>query len=151
MGTGADRAGWHRPRPRDRQDDRADVALLSPLISRSPTLREITRGNAAGGAIPVHQLRAQAQAVEGFDVTGSLACLGVPTPVMVGAEDLVTPVGGSVALVLAAPRAELVVLPQGGHPVSLETPGAVTPRVLDFLDRNALIGCGTVAMSSVAS
>jgi 3-oxoadipate enol-lactonase len=118
------------------------------LLADHRRLRAITRANAAVGAVPVHQLRAQAEAMEGFDVTGSLASLRVPTLVLVGAEDLVTPVSDSVALALAVPQAELVVLPQGGHAVVLETPGDVTPRVVDFLDRNALIGCGTVATTS---
>lgn len=129
----------------------AELAVLPWLFSHRlmadhRRLQAIARANAAGAAVPARQLRAQAEAMWGFDVSSRLARLAVPTLVLTGAEDLVTPVSDAVSLAMAVPGAELVVLPQGGHAAVLETPGDVVPHVLDFLDRHAHLDRSTGAV-----
>jgi 3-oxoadipate enol-lactonase len=135
----------------------AETAVLPWLFSHRlladhRRLQAIARANAAVAAAPIDQLRAQAEAMTGFDVTDRLTQLDVPTLVITGSEDLVTPVSDSVALAMAVPRAELVVLPHRGHAAVLESPSDVVAPVLAFLDRHALTGRGTQAsVSPVAS
>lgn len=64
-----------------------------------------------------------------------LPAMDVPALVIVGAEDALTPVPFSEALVAALPDAELVVIPGAGHLTALEAPAAFTAAVADFLAR----------------
>lgn len=141
----------------DLDRESGEIAVLPWLFSHRlladhGRLRGIARANAAVAAVPADQLRAQLDAMAGFDVTEDLPRLRVPTLVVVGAEDLITPVSDSVAIAMAVPGAELVVLPQGGHAVVLETPSDVVAPVLAFLDRHPRAGYAThPAGSPIAS
>jgi 3-oxoadipate enol-lactonase len=133
--------------------DSAELAILPWLFSHRlladhRRLSAVAAANAAGPAVSASQLRAQADAMAGFDLTAELPRVAVPTLVVAGAEDLLTPVSDSVSLAMAVPEAELVVLPQGGHAVVLETPGDVVWHVREFLDRHVLTGRGTDATAS---
>jgi 3-oxoadipate enol-lactonase len=71
------------------------------------------------------------------DVRAELAGIQVPTLVIVGSQDILTPVGDSEELAERIPDAELVVLGGAGHAVMAERVGVFNRTVLGFLDRVA--------------
>jgi len=68
------------------------------------------------------------------DARPGLAAINVPTLVVVGDEDTLTPPADAAALAAGVRGAKLVVLPGAGHLSNLETPDAFNAAVLDFLD-----------------
>jgi pimeloyl-ACP methyl ester carboxylesterase len=67
------------------------------------------------------------------DSTPSLREIAVPTLVLVGEEDVITPVADAQAMVAAIPGARLAVIPKSGHLANLETPDAVNAVLSGFL------------------
>jgi pimeloyl-ACP methyl ester carboxylesterase len=67
------------------------------------------------------------------DRTAALAGIAVPTLVLVGAEDVITPPAESRAMAEALPDARLVVVPEAGHVAPLENPAASDAAILEFL------------------
>lgn len=85
--------------------------------------------------------RAIADALHGLaaraDSRPTLADVSVPTLVLVGAEDVLTPPAESEAMASAIPGARLEVVPRAGHLANIEQPEAVNAALLRFLvDRN---------------
>jgi len=68
------------------------------------------------------------------DSTPDLPKIGVPTLVMVGAEDPTSPPAVMEAMAKAIPRARYVVIPGAGHVSPLEQPLASSRTMADFLD-----------------
>lgn len=72
------------------------------------------------------------------DSTALLPTLGdIPTLVLVGAEDRITPPEGARAMADRIPGAHVVVVPGAGHLTPLEAPEATTTEVRQFLARIA--------------
>lgn len=69
------------------------------------------------------------------DCTPMLATLSVPTLVLCGAEDLLTPPSEAEAMVAAIPGARLALLPRAGHLANLENPTEYNRVVGDFVRR----------------
>jgi pimeloyl-ACP methyl ester carboxylesterase len=67
------------------------------------------------------------------DSTGDLAAITVPTLIIVGENDGVTPVAASEALNTAISGSKLVVIPESGHLSNLEAPEAFTGALAEFL------------------
>ena len=68
------------------------------------------------------------------DSTGLLPTLaGLPTLVIVGEEDAVTPPDAARRMAAAIPGARLVVIPNAGHVPTVERPGETTGAILEFL------------------
>jgi 3-oxoadipate enol-lactonase len=65
----------------------------------------------------------------------SLQTISVPTLVLVGELDVLTPVGHARELADAIPGAELVVIPGAGHHTPIEQPELVTAAIAAFLER----------------
>jgi 3-oxoadipate enol-lactonase len=82
-------------------------------------------------ASALHGLAARA------DSSPSLAALRVPTLVLVGAEDVLTPPAESEALARAIAGARIEVVPRAGHLANLEQEAAVNAALEAFLDRLA--------------
>jgi len=82
-----------------------------------------------GIANALHGLAARA------DSRDVLATIAVPTLVLVGAEDVLTPPSEAEALAAAIPGARLAVIPGAGHLANLENPRAVNVALRAFLDR----------------
>jgi pimeloyl-ACP methyl ester carboxylesterase len=92
------------------------------------TVRGLINGNTATGiARAVKRLRDRP------DSTPGLASITVPTLVIVGEEDVITPVDDSRALADGIAGATLVVLPESGHLSNLETPDAFNTTALTWL------------------
>jgi pimeloyl-ACP methyl ester carboxylesterase len=67
------------------------------------------------------------------DATPDLGRVEVPTLVLVGAEDTVTPPSAAEALVRGIPGARLVTVPEAGHLSNLEQPAAFNRAVEELL------------------
>lgn len=108
---------------------------------RAPRLLEELRSMAE--AVPVHVLIA---CLEGMrdrpDSRGLLPTLAVPTLVLVGEEDSITPPGTARAMAEALPKGRLVVIPEAGHTPPLERPVATAEAMLAFL-AGEVLGAGT--------
>lgn len=71
------------------------------------------------------------------DATAGLAAVAVPTLVLVGEHDAVTPPLAAAAIAGSVPGAELVHIPDAGHLSNLENPDAFNAAVIAFLKRLA--------------
>jgi 3-oxoadipate enol-lactonase len=80
-----------------------------------------------GIANALHGLAARADSRE------TLPTIPVPTLVMVGAEDVLTPPGEAAIMAAAIPRARLDVIPGAGHLANIENPGATNAALCAFL------------------
>ena len=67
------------------------------------------------------------------DANPGLSAVRVPTLVIVGEEDAVTPPSAAKALAGGIPGAKLVTIPQAGHLSNLEAPEAFNAAVRAFL------------------
>ncbi len=74
-------------------------------------------------------------AADGFNNNDLLAQIAVPTLVVCGAEDRMTPPRLSEQLAEAIPGAELVIIPEAGHMVMQEQPAATAAALAAFLAR----------------
>ena len=70
------------------------------------------------------------------DSTPDLARISQPTLILVGDEDRLTPRADAEEMQRHLARSRLVVLPGAGHLSSLETPGAFSQALADFLSSN---------------
>lgn len=84
-----------------------------------------------------HGLYHQARAILSSDTSDRLTDIHCPTLIVVGKEDLLTPVRFSQQLAQGIPRAELAVLEQGGHAFVIESADAVAETMLDFLTKHS--------------
>jgi 3-oxoadipate enol-lactonase len=67
------------------------------------------------------------------DSTAILPLIDVPTLILVGEEDRITPVADSQKMAEAIPGAKLVIIPQAGHMSPMENPEAVNAAIREFL------------------
>lgn len=81
--------------------------------------------------------RAQAAAVEAFDVSDRLDEIELPTLVLHGTADGVVPVRNGRLLAEGLPHAEFVAIEGGSHLAFVEEPDLVTEHVRTFLDEHA--------------
>jgi 3-oxoadipate enol-lactonase len=124
-----------------------EAALLPWLftarsLAQPRRLEGILAANVRSPEPPLEGLRAQAEALAHLDHTVRLGDIDAPTLVVVGAEDLVTPVSDAAQLARGLPDAELVVLPFGGHAAVLEFPAEVLSPIIRFL-RDRLVAPAT--------
>jgi len=76
----------------------------------------------------------QQQAILGrIDSRPSLAAIAVPTLVLCGEADSLTPPALAAEMADAIPDASLVIVPQAGHLVPLEQPEVVNRAMIDWL------------------
>ncbi|MFI5520501.1 4-carboxymuconolactone decarboxylase [Streptomyces platensis] len=73
---------------------------------------------------------AACEALASYDVRSSLGRVGVPTLVVVGSEDQVTPTTDARTLVAGIPDASLALVPGTSHLVPVEQPAAVTELLI---------------------
>jgi pimeloyl-ACP methyl ester carboxylesterase len=71
------------------------------------------------------------------DTTTSLASIAIPTLILVGEHDIITPPSASKALHERIRGSELHVVPSGAHMSNLENPGFFNEKLLAFLRRAA--------------
>ena len=109
--------------------------LFTPTFMAQPTLVEAALARFADNPYPapVHGVIAQVAAAREHDTRGRLSQLAAETLVLVGAEDMRTPVPDAEELASGIPRARLQVMEQGGHAAFAEYPEAVAEVLLAFL------------------
>lgn len=112
--------------------------LFAPATLAEPrAVERVTRGLADTlGRVPAKTLARTARGLRAW--SGSrvqdLKRIAVPTLVIAGAEDLLTP--DAAALAREIPEAECLVIPNTGHAVGLEAANAVNPAILAHLARS---------------
>lgn len=111
--------------------------LLPKLVGKTTlTSRALVLGRvralaeAAPPAAVAWAQRAMAARPDSFE---TLRAVDVPTLVVVGEEDELSPVGDAEAMAAAIPGARLVVLPEAGHLSAVETPEAFDAALLEFV------------------
>jgi pimeloyl-ACP methyl ester carboxylesterase len=67
------------------------------------------------------------------DLTDFLPHIEVPTLIIAGEKDLVTPLHRSRKMAALIPRSELIILPEGSHAAIVEHPETINRRVDRFL------------------
>jgi len=117
-------------------------ALVDGLLASQlgPVTRE--RAPALVERVAVMLRRAPASGVIGAaqammnrpDSTGTLETITVPTLVLVGVDDALTPVRDSIAMSTAVRGSRLVTIPDAGHLAPLEQPQVVNAAIAEFLD-----------------
>ncbi|HLO84650.1 MAG TPA: alpha/beta hydrolase [Nostocaceae cyanobacterium] len=75
------------------------------------------------------------RAILASDTTNRLPKIQSPTLVIVGKNDILTPVKFSQQLAQNIPQAELLVLDYGRHSIVIESPDLVTSAILEFLEK----------------
>ena len=111
----------------------ADGALGATTKSTRPNVveevKDMVRSNQVAGMIG-----AQLAMAARTDTTAALPKISVPTLVVVGAEDALTPPDASKQMAALIPGARLEVLPGVGHLPPLEAPDAFHPALAPFLN-----------------
>jgi pimeloyl-ACP methyl ester carboxylesterase len=69
------------------------------------------------------------------DMTGLLPAIKVPTLIVVGAEDAISPPQEMKDIAAAIPSAEFVEVPDAGHMTTMENPAAVNTAISQFLSQ----------------
>jgi pimeloyl-ACP methyl ester carboxylesterase len=67
------------------------------------------------------------------DMRPLLGQIAVPTLVIVGASDAISPVDEMRSVAEGIPGAKLIIAPQAGHMAPLENPAAVNRALVEFL------------------
>ncbi|KID27938.1 putative hydrolase or acyltransferase of alpha/beta superfamily [Prauserella sp. Am3] len=80
---------------------------------------------------------AQADGLRRYDSRPGLPSVRTPTLVLVGAEDVLTPVSQSVEIAQLIPGAQLQVLPRGSHAMIVEYPDDTLAAITDFVGGGA--------------
>jgi 3-oxoadipate enol-lactonase len=121
MRTLADRAVRWLVAPRSHRRFHLPFRVLSPFVLN----------------VPAHAFAAQARAILAFpdDIRELLREVRVPTMVIVGSQDILTPLADSEELCELIPHAELHVVGGAAHGLMFEHAGTFNERVLGFLDR----------------
>lgn len=105
--------------------------LAEPTREKKPDVVEKTKGLMAN---PPQGFIGALEAMKGRpDSTGDLASISVPTLVIVGENDGVTPVEASRKLNENISGSRLVVIPEAGHLSNLEAPEAFNGALAEFL------------------
>jgi pimeloyl-ACP methyl ester carboxylesterase len=105
--------------------------LLRP--TPDPAVVKVVR-HLIGAGTPAGVAAAQRGMAQRPDSTPNLATITVPTLVVVGEEDTLTPPAESVGMAAAVRGARLTRIPGAGHLAGLENPAAFTAALSGFLD-----------------
>jgi 3-oxoadipate enol-lactonase len=82
----------------------------------------------------IEGFEAQAHGLRRYDARPALHTVSTPTLVLVGAEDILTPVEQSAEIARLIPGARLQVLPRGGHGMALEYTSDTVRAIVAFLN-----------------
>lgn len=131
------RAGRHASAALVRAEGAA--AFLDDFVPRLVAPGDHASLHAARAIADAQEPEAIARALEALagraDRRRDLRSMAVPALVIVGGQDVLTPVSFSETLVAGLPDAELVVIPGSGHLTALEHPSDFSAAVRGFLER----------------
>jgi pimeloyl-ACP methyl ester carboxylesterase len=112
-------------------------AMLPKLFSPTTRQQHPERINPIIDAMRRTPARALAGALRGMaarpDRTAELSKITVPTLVLVGADDIITPPDEARKMATAISHAELTIIPNAGHLPPVENPSATDEAILRFL------------------
>ena len=110
--------------------------LLPKLLAPSASAEVVARVRALGGRQTKEGIAAALGALRDRpDSTPLLAGIRVPTLVIVGAADSISPPDEARAIAAAIPGAELAVIPGVGHLSNLESPAAFVTALRNWIER----------------
>ena len=110
---------------------RAEAPAYYEAINRQLAPQLAARALQSGPMVERNDLLA----CDRFDVMERVREIAIPSLVIVGADDVMTPVRYAEYLGRELPDAEVVVVPGSGHFVTLEQPAAVNTAIARFLER----------------
>ncbi|PXX63986.1 pimeloyl-ACP methyl ester carboxylesterase [Nocardia tenerifensis] len=114
----------------------APVIRMAEFGDRKVSPRVLALANAMHNETPIVTMASFLSSFMVFDETDALAVLSrVPTLVLCGSADLMTPPSHSVAMAAAIEYADFVIVDGAGHSVILEQPGHVAEAVARLLMR----------------
>jgi len=114
--------------------DAALSAILHPAHRADPKLRAVNLRMAL--AVGLEGMARQQEAIIArADSLALLPSIAVPTLVLVGDGDLLTPPSRAQEMAAAIPDAELVIVPESGHASTIEQPEAVNRALSRWLER----------------
>ncbi|CZR69114.1 uncharacterized protein PAC_19015 [Phialocephala subalpina] len=129
----------------DDQDYANAVAEMSALFQSpgiDPAQRKYSDPEALGETPQIHaatQNAAFSYNMPRFDVRSRLKDIMVPTLVIVGRHDLITPVAYSEEITNGIPNSQLAIFEKSGHNPGNDEPEAFQQRVLEFLSSARLL------------
>jgi len=109
-------------------------ALAPKTLTEKPQVVAALKALAEKAA-PESVMAALAALAARADMTAALANVKVPTAVLVGSQDRITPLPLSEAIRSRVPGAELHLIPDAGHFSNAENPAAFNERLVSFLTR----------------
>lgn len=109
-------------------------ALIRGAVGRRPCQAHLVATRDAYLSLPADVRRQFLIALQGMDNRAGLASLSVPTTVVVGSRDMLTPPRLSRGLAAAIPGARLVELPGAGHMLPYEEPDRLAEIILSAPD-----------------
>jgi 3-oxoadipate enol-lactonase len=117
----------------------ADIApgVVEVLVAKSASAAVREQMRASMAALRVESYRQALHAIVTTDFRSVLPKITVPTLVIVGEEDIVTPPSASEFLAKNTPGAALVKIPGAGHLTNLEKPEMFHAALEPFLDQHA--------------
>jgi non-heme chloroperoxidase len=123
----------------NRRIDRLMAGRFGPALSRGAVGRRACRAHLVATrdaylSLPTDVRRQFLIALQAMDNRAGLASVGVPTTVVVGRRDLLTPPRLSRGLAAAIPGARLVELPGAGHMLPYEEPDRLAEIILSAPD-----------------
>ena len=118
-------------RCRDEAQWRAEAPAYYEAINPELAPQLTARALASGPMVEHNDL----SACDKFDVMERVREIALPTLVIVGQDDVMTPVRYAEYLGRELPNAEVVIVPDSGHFVTLEQPAAVNAAIAGFLER----------------
>jgi pimeloyl-ACP methyl ester carboxylesterase len=125
--------------PLERGMTPADIApgVVQVLAGKSAPEAVRAKLRASLSALRVEPYKQALHAIITTDFRSMLATIEVPTLVIVGDEDVVTPPPASDFLVKSIPGASLITIPQAGHLTNIEKPEAFRAALRPFLEQHA--------------
>lgn len=109
---------------------------------RAAHLAEVERFVAWRAAMPLEPIKAATRAAYGFDVSNELSRIRVPTLVVAGSADRLTPPASMEDIAARIPGARLVVLPDVGHILPVEQPDTFHAHLVPFVQAHARQAAG---------
>ena len=114
-------------------EGKKDPTLLRWGFASTTPIAIIERELSAFQQVPAEVLYNDFTACDHFDRSGDVARISLPTLLIVGEEDKLTPLKYSQQLHDYIPGSKLVVIPQAGHMVMLEKPAEVSQAIAEFV------------------
>ncbi len=117
------------------QAGKKDPTLLRWGFAGTTPTEIIERELSAFEQIPVEVLYNDFTACDHFDRSGDVARINLPTLLIVGEDDKLTPLKYARQLHDSIPGSKLVVISQAGHMVMLEKPAEVSQIIAEFVEK----------------